>query len=368
MKQLKAVQYLLLRHPNLVSATTLEVTLKHQLQQLQVEAATARAADRKVVDEMFGESSTYWFHRQGKHPPAPELIRVVQDPATPGITVSLSQPGGTARAGDLLADYYDGAVPTGLFAVRPTDTAAQQSMLQAVDKQLTAEQQQQCQGPTPDGTITLEEATEVLSSLQRGKSPGSDGLTYEVYIAFWAELGPLLVDAFNEAFLSSSSGNSCTAVPLLDRQRLGLIVLIYKGGGKPRDDPDSYRPITLLNCVCAGKRKKNCDVKIITKILTARIGPVLNSVIDQTQTAFVPGRQIYDNVMYHLEEIDYLHEEQQPGVIVFLDFAKAYDRLDRGWLWQCMQHLNFPATVTTWVQLLLQDTFFFFCQRTFTWK
>lgn len=52
--QLTAVQDLLLRFPGLASATALEITLKHQLQQLQVEAATTREAAREVVDEMFG--------------------------------------------------------------------------------------------------------------------------------------------------------------------------------------------------------------------------------------------------------------------------------------------------------------------------
>lgn len=126
------------------------------------------------------------FTGRGKPPPAPELIREVKDPAAPGSTVSLSQRGGTARAGDLLADNYDGAVPTGLFAVWSTDTTTQQSLLQAVHKQLTPEEHQQCHGPMPDGSITLEEVTAVLGSLQRGKSPGSDGLTYEVYMAFFS--------------------------------------------------------------------------------------------------------------------------------------------------------------------------------------
>eukprot|EP00775_Hariotina_reticulata_P014958 gene14958-biopygen52 len=105
-----------------------------------------------------------------------------------------------------------------------------------------------------------------------------------------------------------------------------LIVLIYKGSGQPRADPDSYRPITLLNC----------DVKIVAKV------QVLPSVIDPTQTAFVPGRQIADNVLCHLEEVDYLQQEQQPGVILFLDFAKAYDRLNRTWIQLCMKRMCFP--------------------------
>jgi hypothetical protein len=127
---------------------------------------------------------------------------------------------------------------------------------------------------------------------------------------------------------------------------LGLIVLIYKGGGQPRADPNSYRPITLLNC----------DVKIAAKVQVLRLGAALQSVIDPTQTAFVPGRQIADNVLCHLEEVDYLQQVQQPGVVLFLDFAKAYDRLSRPWIQMCMQRMGFPAGSIRWVQLLLQGT------------
>ena len=31
-------------------------------------------------------------------------------------------------------------------------------------------------------------------------------------------------------------------------QHSGVIQLIHKGGGKPLDDINGYRPITLLNC------------------------------------------------------------------------------------------------------------------------
>ncbi len=42
--------------------------------------------------------------------------------------------------------------------------------------------------------------------------------------------------------------------------------------------------------------------------------------------------------------------------MLFLDFEKAYDRLDRGWLFQSMASLGFPASAMRWVQLLLQGT------------
>jgi hypothetical protein len=57
----------------------------------------------------------------------------------------------------------------------------------------------------------------------------------------------------------------------------------------------------------------------VAKVLVRRLGPACVSV----KTAFVPGRDIADNVLLHLEEIDYVQEVQQPRCIVFLDFEIA---------------------------------------------
>jgi hypothetical protein len=240
--------------------------------------------------------------------------------------------------GELLADFYDPA-KGGLFSCHTTVREQQDHLLAAVDKQLDEEQQQQCIGEEEDGSLTLQEAKAALDSLPRGKAPGSDGLTYEFYTAMWDVVGQPLVAAFNYSFQQP-------ALRLSEQQRLGLITLIYKGGGKPRTDPASYRPITLLNC----------DLKIVAKVMVHRLGPACASIIDATQTAFVPGRDIADNVLHHLEEIDYLEEVQQPGCIVFLDFEKAYDRLNRDWLLRCMETMQFPESSMRWVRLLLADT------------
>ncbi len=106
---------------------------------------------------------------------------------------------------------------------------------------------------------------------------------------------------------------------LTESQRQGIIVLLHKGGDKPVDDAASYRPITLLNT----------DVKLLARVLVGRMAAGLDLVVDATQTAFIPGRWIGDNVLFHLEEIDYCQAEQVPACVVFLDFEKAYDRLDR---------------------------------------
>jgi hypothetical protein len=85
-----------------------------------------------------------------------------------------------------------------------------------------------------------------------------------------------------------------------------------------------------------------------------------NDILSITQTAFVPGRDIVDNVLHHLEEVDWLEcpsaVDGRQGCLVFLDFEKAYDRVDRGWLMRCLQHMGFREGCCRWVQVLLAGT------------
>jgi hypothetical protein len=61
----------------------------------------------------------------------------------------------------------------------------------------------------------------------------------------------------------------------------------------------------------------NTDYKLAARAIASRIGPLLKEVVDAPQTGFLPKRWVGDNVLAHLEEINYLEETQQPGVQVF---------------------------------------------------
>ena len=328
------------------AATTNLLAAERALQEWEQQRRTQQVAASEALWDVYGERSTFYFHRLGKRPLPPQAISGVAAPG--GVVVATDSPQGAAIAAGLLADFYDPATG-GLFAQHPTDPQQQQLMLQSIDKQLSAEQQKACVGGNTAGLITVQEAAAALASLPKGKTPGSDGLTYEFYIAFWMLVGEPMVEAFNHAFVLQQQMQlqQQQAQPQLSaRQRLGLVTLIYKEGGKPRELADSYRPITLLQC----------DVKIVAKVMVRRFSPGLCSVIDSTQTAFVPGRTAADNVLLHLEEVDYLAGEQLPGCIVFLDFYKAYDRLDRNWVLRCMEAMAFPPAAIGWVRLLLAGT------------
>ncbi len=61
-------------------------------------------------------------------------------------------------------------------------------------------------------------------------------------------------------------------------------------------------------------------------------------------------------MLAHLEEISYLEDTQQPGVQVFLDFEKAFDRLDRDWIERCMAAVGFGPGAQRWVHILHSGT------------
>ena len=84
-------------------------------------------------------------------------------------------------------------------------------------------------------------------------------------------------------------------------------------------------------------------------------GPALQHVVDPTQTVFVAGRWIDDNMFCHLEEVEYLQQTGQPGCMVLLDLSKAYDRLSRP-LGAGLHVQHGVWRTCKWVSVMLEST------------
>ena len=322
--------------------TLLEWQDAHQLlQALNAESAKGAALHAGVVWQFYGEQSTFWFHHLARERQSRTELKALRAGAAPdSLRVVLDTPTGRDTGGTILRDYYSGASETGLFAAHPVSAQAQAELLQAVDMVLPPEATAAAEGANGDGSMPAAELEAALRSLPRGKAPGMDGIPYEFYQHFWPALGQELTDVLHEAFTTDAS-------PALPASLLqGRITLLYKGKGADRESPASYRPITLLNT----------DYKLAARALASRLGPLLNHVVDATQTGFLPKRWVGDNVLAHLEEISYLQETQEPGVMVFLDFEKAFDRLDRAWIERCMAAVGFGPGAQRWVHILHSGT------------
>lgn len=80
---------------------------------------------------------------------------------------------------------------------------------------------------------------------------------------------------------------------------------------------DRFRPIDLCNVV----------YKIISKVITNRLEPLLLALVSEEKTRFVEGRQILNNIIQAHEVVHSLKSNKQAGMIMQLDLAKAYDKL-----------------------------------------
>ena len=109
----------------------------------------------------------------------------------------------------------------------------------------------------------------------------------------------------------------------LFRLNYGVLTLIPKVKGAT--NIKQYRPICLLNIV----------YKIITKTLTLRLNKIANKIISPNQTAFVPRRYVLDGVVVIHEVLHDFAKKNLSGIILKLDFEKAYDKAS----WQFLEEV-----------------------------
>lgn len=297
------------------------------------------------LDQLFGDSSSYYFHQQARPLRTPHVVRRLNRPdraadADPG-TVDLSTLPGVGAGLGYCQQFFSADSPTGLFRARQ-DTCpwAQDALLRSLPRRLSVEAAALAEGPDENGLLAAEELELALQQSRRGSVPGVDGLPYEFYRAFRSILVPALLRVFNAAFQDTE------AIAPLQPLLVGVLCLLLKAQ-LPSDELPSYRPLTLLNC----------DVKLLMLVLSNRLQRPLDYVIDIVQSAFLRGRDISDNVRYHLGLAARLQELGLPGWLLHSDLTKAYDTADRGWLLRCMQSMGFrPAGIIRWCSLLLSGT------------
>ncbi|KAL1549150.1 hypothetical protein AAHA92_17285 [Salvia divinorum] len=91
--------------------------------------------------------------------------------------------------------------------------------------------------------------------------------------------------------------------------------------------------------------------KIITKILTVRLSPLLPSVISPNQSRFIRGRLLNDNVLLAQEMFYELPRcSPTPNVAIKIDMAKAYDRVQWPFLLKILRHMGFSEEA--WLGLI----------------
>ena len=182
-----------------------------------------------------------------------------------------------------------------------------------------------------EGKITMEEVKLAIRRMGKAKSPGPDLLAAEFYQTFLDLVAEPLTTVLNEA-------HSRHELPASTKQ--GIVKLLYNKGD-PRD-VRNYRPLTMLNT----------DYKVLTSTLNRRIARVIHYIVSSPQLGFVPGRIITESSQLAKLVQAYLNENDEDGLLVALDWEKAFDSISWDYLHDAVRALGFGPDIQKWYAIL----------------
>ena len=213
-----------------------------------------------------------------------------------------------------------------LYHEKPNNEILMDSFVEKVSiPKLTEAQKEKC-----EQKLTVNECYNSLKSFQKNKTPGNDGLTVEFYLVFWPILGKHLVECYNYAHEHGELSNT---------QRQAVITLLEK---KDKDKRliKNWRPISLINV----------DTKILSKAFAKRLEPILPDLIHYNQSAYVQGRSIFDAIRTIDDVVQYTKQIDTSGVLITIDFEKAFDSLNHKYLFKVLHAFNFGSYFIQWIR------------------
>ncbi|GAU35134.1 hypothetical protein TSUD_394590 [Trifolium subterraneum] len=103
---------------------------------------------------------------------------------------------------------------------------------------------------------------------------------------------------------------------------------------------NDFRPISLVGSI----------YKILAKVLANRLGLVIGSVISESQTVFIRDMQILDGLLIANEVVDEARRSKKELLLFKVDFEKAYDSVDWGYLDAVIGRMLFSTLWRKWIK------------------
>ena len=176
---------------------------------------------------------------------------------------------------------------------------------------------------TLNSVITHEEIKKAMFSIDDSKARGLDGFSSLFFKVAWSIIGSDVSEAVVSFFNSGS---------LLQEINCTIIALVPKVPN-PRSMHD-YKPISCCNTI----------YKCISKIIAARIKQCIPEIISPSQSAFVQGRSIADNVLITQDlMINYHHDNGPPRCALKIDIKNAYDTISWSCIMDILSSMGTPA-------------------------
>jgi hypothetical protein len=177
--------------------------------------------------------------------------------------------------------------------------------------------------------LTKEQLFNTLKTC-KDSAPGPDGIPYSYYKSYWHIFGDLLVQVWNDSIRKNQ-------LPLSHRS---FILRLLPKQGKDLTKISNWMPITL----------SNCDHKLITKCYAKRFTNILKTFLHPSQTAYLPGKQIQDNIRL----LNIIKDKAHEPIIAALDAKKAFDSVNHDYIRRTLEEFGLENFVPIF-DLLYKD-------------
>ena len=97
------------------------------------------------------------------------------------------------------------------------------------------------------------------------------------------------------------------------------------------------------------------SAKIYNRLLN-RIRPVVDKLLRPNQNGFRPQRSTSAHILALRRIVEELHNHEMEAAIVFIDFRKAFDSIDRNKMFQILEAYGIPTETIEAIKVMYQDT------------
>ena len=198
--------------------------------------------------------------------------------------------------------------------------------------QLSQEQSEQL-----EQDLSEQEVLAALKTMRNNSAPGFSGLTTSFLKFFWSKIKEMLVNSLKDAYTNGEMSTS---------QKKAVITLIHKGKDLPKDKLKNYRPISLLKT----------DYRIHAKCLALRLSKVIANLINEDQVGFIKGRKSSTVIRLIDDIIEYMNDENKPGILLALDYSRAFDSISKEFIIWSFKKFGFGEAFVNWVKVITKNT------------
>ena len=193
-----------------------------------------------------------------------------------------------------------------------------------------------CTSTLENVTFTPELIKAKIKKMKPSPTPGVDGFTVPLLQSVCDQISKPLSLIYNKSIQENK-------VPTDWRE--ANVTPIFKKGA--RGKPSNYRPISLTSVPC----------KIMESIIKDHIVDHLteNKLINPSQHGFMNNKSCQTNLLEYLETITEALDSGQIVDIVYLDFAKAFDKVPKKRLVTKFRAHSIDGNLLNWIESWLSD-------------